>query len=256
MEASSGDTCCIVYDVEVAEEVRRRGVGTRLVQMCEIVARKGGVGLVKCLIEEDRAATPGSEAFIAARLKGWHVDDAWNDRDSDRVLFAKRLVQPKVEAREAVAASEVQALAAQIQALAAGEGGKPAAKQHVEGSTSSPVTVLGPNGAQAKGGKSKKPERLFPKLGSHADSASDDEDGWVEDEDGREGADTQLEDIIEELAALFMDKHGREPSDEEVRRWISELKDAAEEESRVAAEGEKGGALSANAAAALAASLD
>lgn len=265
LEKSSGDTCCIVYEVGVAKEARRKGVGTRLIQMCEMVARKGGVGLIKCFIEKDRATEAGSMEFIAARLKGWYVDSEWNeDAESDRVLIAKGLVTGLPAPKEG-AASEVQVLAARIQALstavqkpAEAPGGK-GTNQGQGNVSGSPVTVLG-DGARATkgaaGSRQRQPERLFPQLGSHADAASDDEEGegWVEDEDPSE--DTQLEEIIEELAALFLEKHGRQPSDDEVRRWISELKDAAEEESRAAAEGRKSTDLTSGAAAALAASLD
>ena len=124
-QSMSGEPALIVYDLQVAEEAQRKGLGKRMMQLCELMANKTAMQHVMFRMVGEHAPPL---AFIQGKLKGYEADKlcgctedeimaADADGESEFLVVHSKAIKPKVKplsAEEKAQKDEVMALAQQI----------------------------------------------------------------------------------------------------------------------------------------------
>jgi len=122
-----GEAVLLVFDVQLEPRVQRKGVGTRLMQLLELVCRKYKLAFLQARVHD---GNDGATAFMASHLKGFSVEaasaavqaDADFMADIDFSVFSKTVNKTRAAAaaEKQVKQAEVLALAASIAKMQAG----------------------------------------------------------------------------------------------------------------------------------------
>jgi GNAT superfamily N-acetyltransferase len=118
--AMEGQPCLFLYDIQIAKDYRRKGVGKQLVCMLEMMAKRAKMSFVCALLTKTNEAA----AIFFGGFKGWRDDtpslmqmEAADTEDDTFKVFAKCLDGGML--KEKAETQQVQELAAQLAALAA-----------------------------------------------------------------------------------------------------------------------------------------
>lgn len=95
-EAEDGRACLYVYEIQLASAVQGRGLGKRLMQIMELIARRAGMGWMQATVF---VANEGSMRFFCDKCK-FAVDDESPDEESYQIL-SKELAPPVGKAGKA-----------------------------------------------------------------------------------------------------------------------------------------------------------
>ena len=230
-----GDPVLLVADMFVAPEAQRKGLGSHMLNLCQLIAR--GNALTGVQVGMYTALARSAEPWLTKKQKGFELDVTWTpDADSGIVAYFK----PAVVVKSAAASPA-----------------SPAATATCPTATSSPDSVLSANVASpaspaaAQAAREEAPAAAlasaFDQVSVQEDatpfwqrvaapaaaaetveSASESEEDDDEDEESEDDDDV-AERILDELAEMFQARHGRPPNEEEVEQWKATLKEASAE---------------------------
>lgn len=226
-----GDPVLLVADIFVAPEAQRKGLGSHMLNLCQLIAR--GNGMTGVQVAMYTALSRSAEPWLTKKQKGFELDVAWTpDADAGIVAYFK----PALVVKSAAASPA-----------------SPAASAACQSAASSPDSVLSVNAALPAAPPAAREEAAGVALASQfekvsvqeevpfwqrvaapaaaaetVESASESEDD-DEDEESEEDDDDQAERILDELAEMFEARHGRAPNAEEVEQWKATLREASAE---------------------------
>jgi GNAT superfamily N-acetyltransferase len=228
-----GDPVLLVADIFVAPEAQRKGLGSHMLNLCQLIARGNGITGVQVAIYT--ALSRSAEPWLTKKQKGFELDVAWTpDADAGIVAYFK----PALVVKSAAASPA-----------------SPAASAACQSAASSPDSVLSVNAALPAAPPAAREEAAGVALASQfekvsvqeevpfwqrvaapaaaaetVESASEsEEEDDDEDEESEEDDDDQAERILDELAEMFEARHGRAPTEEEVEQWKATLREASAE---------------------------
>ena len=231
-----GDPVLLVADMFVAPEAQRKGLGSHMLNLCQLVAR--GNGLTGVMVGMYTALARSAEPWLLKKQRGFELDVTWTpDADSGIAAYFKPAVVAKA------AASPASSAAAAICAPAASSPDSVLSASASAASPSSPAAAPearaeAPGVALASQFEKVSVQEEVPfwqRVAAPAapaetvESASESEDD-DDDEESEEDDDEQAERILDELAAMFEERHGRPPTAEEVEQWKATLNEASAEQ--------------------------
>ena len=191
-EVMEGEPVLLVCDMFVAEAAQRKGLGRHLFALLELIARKERMTglMVAAYSQLATSITP----FMLTRLKGYNQDSKWAPETDDYLVFSKSWSTPAVSTENVVPNSVAAAAAVSVQQKLGALAVEAAAPQAAEG----------------------------------VDDAEDEEEDEYEDDDEEdEDEDAMAERLMDELCAMFKAKHGRDPTEDEIREWKEVLASAS-----------------------------
>jgi len=199
LERMEGEPVLLVADAFVARESQHKGLGRHCMALLELVARKETMSGL--MFASYQALDSAVEPFISSKLKGWALDEAWEPEDGAFTVYAKTFAAPP-------AAKE------------SGAGGSPtsmlATDAAVEKPVQSEVDLLATNLAATP----------FWESVPQASAPTEAKESVVSEEDAEED-DVETARLLDELVALFVKEHAREPTEEEVAQWRETLASAS-----------------------------
>ena len=232
-----GDPVLLVADMFVAPEAQRKGLGSHMLNLCQLIAR--GNGLTGVMVGMYTALARSAEPWLLKKQRGFELDVTWTpDADSGIAAYFKPATVVKARASPASPA------AAAICAPAASSPDSVLSASASATSPASPAAAAAEARAEAPGVAL---ASQFEKVSVQEDvpfwqrvaapaapaetveSASESEEDDDDDEESEEDDDEQAERILDELAAMFEERHGRPPTAEEVEQWKATLNEASEQ---------------------------
>jgi GNAT superfamily N-acetyltransferase len=230
-----GDPVLLVADMFVAPEAQRKGLGSHMLNLCQLIAR--GNSLTGVMVGMYTALARSAEPWLLKKQRGFELDVTWTpDADSGITAYFKPAVVAKA------AASPASPAAAAICAPAASS---PDSVLSASASAASPASPAAAPEAAREAAPGVALAAQFEKVSvqedvpfwqrvtvpaapaetveSASESEEDDDDEESEDDDER------AERILDELATMFEERHGRPPTADEVEQWKATLNEASAE---------------------------
>ena len=207
--AMAGEPSLFILELAVSPSFQSKGLGKHIVLALERSARKFGLDhLMMCASSEVEQV---ARAFVGTKLKGFVEDDTW--ASEGELLLSKALVAPV--AREMVPAAP-----------------KAELSEKLEDSSSPPSVLEGPGHVSAEKessqhGKDEPPLDPTPLRFDFASAGAANMDVCEEDED-------ESDRLMDELIALYEEKHGEPPTEEALAQWRETLDSAAADAANIA----------------------
>jgi GNAT superfamily N-acetyltransferase len=194
LDQMAGQTCLYVMDFHLEEEIQRKGVGKHLLVILELIARRQQMSRVTFPIY---LGDEKSKAWLLKQGKGYEVDGSFDllgfESDAEGFeVYSKVFTLP----------------AAPSAALAA------------------PVNVF-QNLKISNDKENAKPVPAPTVVVEEKTVQKDGAEGEAGDEEGDEIV-VNMDQIISELKALYVQQHGTDPTDEIVEKWMSEVNSVKE----------------------------
>ena len=229
-----GDPVLLVADMFVAPEAQRKGLGSHMLNLCQLIARSNA--LTGVMVGMYTALARSAEPWLLKKQRGFELDVTWTpDADSGIAAYFKPAVVVKA------AASPASPAAAAICAPAASSPDSVLSASAGAASPASPAAAPEARAEAAGVALASQFEKVsvqedvpfWQRVAAPAapaetvESASESEDDGDDDEESEEDDDEQAERILDELATMFEERHGRPPTAEEVEQWKATLNEAS-----------------------------
>jgi GNAT superfamily N-acetyltransferase len=228
-----GDPVLLVADIFVAPEAQRKGLGSHMLNLCQLIAR--GNGMTGVQIGMYTALARSAEPWLTKKQKGFELDVAWTpDADAGIVAYFKPAVvvksaaaSPASPAASAACQSAASSPDSVLSVNAASLAAPPAAREEAPGvALASQFEKVSVQDEVPFWQRVAAPAAAAETVESASESEEEDDD---EDEESEEDDDDQAERILDELAEMFEARHGRAPNAEEVEQWKATLREASAE---------------------------
>jgi len=207
VEKMEGDPVLLLCDLWLAPQVQRKGLGTHLLNLLTLAAKS--VDMCRLMVGVYTRMVPAVVPFLL-KQKGaaYTADAAWSpSADAGLLAYSKPL-----RAQAAAPVPDAKAACSPDSVLAA-----PAALEPPP-----PVALAEQFASLSVGEPAEAPfwERVAAPSALEVEDESEDASSDDDDNAGR---------VLDELCAMFEDKHGRLPTAEEVEMWKATLAEAASE---------------------------
>ena len=203
-EKMEGEPVLLVCDMFVAPAAQRKGLGRHLLALLELIARREKMTglMVAAYSQLATSITP----FMLTRLKGYALDSRWAPETDEYLVFSKSWAAPAVSAENAA--------------------------PNVAAAAPPPPAKFEPVAAAAAVAMQQQLEAISmksaaPQAAEDVEDAADENDADDEEEEEEEDEDEMAERLMDELCAMFAEKHGRDPTEEEIAQWRETLASAS-----------------------------
>jgi len=224
MDQMAGNTTLYVMDVQVLPEYQRKGLGKHLITLCELIARRENMSSISVPIQSGEHS---AKMWVEKSLRGYSPDVGltlygFDAEEEGFEVFAKAFpaAAPKPSATAVAAATAAAAVMAakadSTKAASVPENVFVALKAEVE--------------REAQSSEENKLSDSFQEAQENGDNEEEDEKEEEEeeeedDEEGEEGEDdvdlsgVDVEQVVEQLSALFLKENGTAPTAEHIAQW-------------------------------------
>ena len=257
-DVMEGEPVLLLADLYLEEALRRKGLGKHCMTALELAARKAGLSGIM-------VAVPAQLADACAffhQLRGFQQDVSWSAAAEGTTCYCKLSPQPGAAAAAAPPVAPTAPVKEKAPVISPdsvlcsrlpGEGPSPTPSPSppVLGTDPGPIVrdLSGPQRLEAAfacaageappaveevpfwmrvaPAAAPAAPALLPEVAASAALLETSMEGEGLDEDASEEEEDELDNILSGLMAMFRDKHGREPTAEEIAIWTAQLREAA-----------------------------